>query len=98
MLKRKDLKPGKTYKAVNAKTGAEIVGRLEIVPGTALASEFTVSANGKALEPEFEGETNLDWDLQKPEMLKRGKRELYQYLDANAETVLESEMHFVEVE
>lgn len=46
-----------------APTGVEIVGTLEMIPGTAIASDFARNPDG-SISVEYDGGTDVDWDGQ----------------------------------
>jgi len=71
LLKRRELKPGLTYVPV-APNGKAIEGTYEKVPGTSMAGTVTITPDG-AIEPEYEGETRMDWDSQSA-VRRRGQR------------------------
>lgn len=48
-------------------TGVPIIGTAELVPGTALASEWEVDASG-VWQPVYEGETALYWEGQRSDL------------------------------
>ena len=70
--------------------GSEIVGTLEIVPGTAniLPHSFTKDAKGE-LEFEYSGQTDIEWDSQTTQNDEKGER---LFVDENGGTWPESQL------
>lgn len=67
-------------------TGKEVIGTYEKLHGVALVSG--VDENG---EPEYDGETKVDWESQKTVRNKKGER---LWVDEDWNTVPESELEF----
>ena len=71
LVRRGKLKAGTTYVPI-APNGKSMVGTYERVPGTALAGTVTIAGNS-AIEPDYEGTTEMDWDGQSA-LRKNGQR------------------------
>lgn len=76
-------------KAFNRKTGAEIAGTLEKIPGTALIASFSRDKDG-ALKYEHAGETDVFWDGQETLTNAEG---LTKFIDVDGDECVETDIY-----